>query len=185
MAQVRTTGVGPDLVLGDGSVFTWAPKRAAVAIGPPRVDGGASVWLEYRKRTTVVCGVCGAFETVSLTLRRSEGGELLWIARESARQDDIAVEFARELFGVPFHERESCVTSFTGGCWKVKRTVYDHVLATTPERAIAPGTLERVVTPKGEFEVVWTHSTEAVDPMPLCQDGPAAASDTAFAASRL
>jgi hypothetical protein len=184
VAQMRT-GLAPELVLGDGSVFTWNPSRATVAVAPPKVDSGATVWLEYTKRTTVVCPFCGAFETVSLTLRRSQGGELIWMARESPRQDDITVDDARDLFGVSFSERGSCVSSFTGGCSKVRRTVYEHVLATTPERAIAPGTLERVVTPKGEFEVVWTHSREVSNPIPLCADGPGVASDTAFAVSRL
>jgi hypothetical protein len=184
-ARVRTAGAEPELVLGDGSVLRWASAMAAVPVAPPRVAAGDSVWVEYRRVVQSVCPFCGSFTNTEMVLRRNETGEVLWIARDGHRQQDIDVALAQELFGVSFRAQAACNWSFTAGCFTAQRTQHDHVLLTTPERLLPHGRLERVSTPKGAYEVVWAHSTETNGAVPGCADGPGPASDTAFAASRL
>jgi len=182
-ARVRGAGADLELVLGDGSRLQWDASGALVAA--PRVLDGGTVWIEYDKRVEIWCSFCGTFFNAELALRRERGGQLLWIGREGHRQEDVPAALAEELFGVSFRAPPTCRLEYEAGCNEVSRTLHDHVLTTTPERLVRNGQRERVETPKGTYEILWTHSTETSRSVPRCADGPGPASDTAFAASRL
>jgi hypothetical protein len=63
--------------------------------------------------------------------------------------------------------------------------VFDHELATTPATRIRHATLETVTTAGGKYQIFWAHSEDQGVWRQLCADGPIAAHDTGFAASRL
>ena len=146
---------------------------------------GQKVWADFSRSTREVCPVCGSYQTTELQIRTAVDGILLWIGREGVALDDLSPELVQELFGVGVHERVSCQTAVAAGCYSAQRLVFDHVLETTPEQVIPAASLRHVNSARGEYDVLWAHSTNYdVGRDPGCYDGPALASDTGFAASR-
>jgi hypothetical protein len=184
-ALVRRAAAYLELVFADGSALRWTPERVPVRVAAPLVVDATTVWVDYTHQVEIYCPFCGSYYADELSIHESMGGQLLFIAREGQKLDDIGAPLVDELFGVSVHQDLVCHSSYVAGCTNVERTVFDHTLETQPEQRLEHAKVEHVITPKGEYEVVWARSIETTEPIPLCADGPGAASDTGFAASRL
>ena len=183
-ASVRRAGADFALVFADGSVLAWDQPGGAPAVSVPGLADGDSAWVDFSRLTTVVCPFCGSYPTTALEVRGSAGGPLLWIGREGPTLDDINADLVSELFGVGVHEEPACQESFSAGCFNVTRQRLDHVIETTPAQVVHAGGLSLITTPKGEYDVLWAHSSEQSVFQTNCADGPGVATDTGFAASR-
>jgi hypothetical protein len=185
VATAQGTGGTLTLVFGDSSTLMWDPALVANPVAPPNVADGGSVWVEYSKVVGVVCPNCGTYWNAKLQIRTQQGGELLWVGQEGHTLSDVSDALVNELFGVSARSQLTCALSYTAACSNVQRSLFDHVLETTPEQLVHHAALQRVTAPNGAFDVVWALSQENSTHNPSCLDGPAVASDTGFAASRL
>jgi len=184
-ATARGTGNDVMLVFADGSTLRWDTSVTEAVISPPVVADGARVWVDFSRRTSVVCPVCGSFQTTLLQIRAgSSTGPLIWIGRESVAIAEIGADLVSELFGVGAHEQVACQEAYTAGCFDVTRQQYDHILETSPAQVIPAASRRHITTSKGEYDVFWAHSTQQSVQQTLCFDGPAVGSDDGFAASR-
>ena len=147
------------------------------------MSDGSTVWVSYTKRF-VLFTTGGSYHDQKLTIRATEGGQILWVGRDGQRQSDIDAVLVSELFGVAADEQAACSVDFTAGCYNVSRVDYNHVLRTSPEQLLSHATLAQVATPNGNFDVVWALSKETLSLRVICFDGPVVVSDTGFAASR-
>jgi len=135
-ATARGTGNDVMLVFADGSTLRWDTSVTEAVISPPVVADGARVWVDFSRRTSVVCPVCGSFQTTLLQIRAgSSTGPLIWIGRESVAIAEIGADLVSELFGVGAHEQVACQEAYTAGCFDVTRQQYDHILETSPAQA--------------------------------------------------
>lgn len=182
LAGATQSGSALDLVWADGSVLRWDSTIVDKAVARPVVANGDSVWVEFSYAVQVVCPFCGTSNSTSVSIRKAEAGVVIWTGQQGHTLGDVSDAQAQELFGVSFREQASCHGKVTLGCWTTDRTLYDHILETTPEQVVPHATIARVTTPKGQYDLFWTHSTDdkATD---TCIDGPGLAADTGFAAS--
>jgi hypothetical protein len=185
-ATSRRSGGELELVFADGSALRWQAMPGAPTVALPAVSDGQAVWADFSASTSVVCPVCGSYQTTLLQIRTAMDGPLLWIGREGVALGDVSADLVQELFGVAVHEQLSCERSLSAGCFHDTRQVFDHILATTPEQVIPAASLRHIVSPKGEYDVLWAHSSDlgTYQQPTACADGPGVASDTGFAASR-
>ena len=187
-AWLRSTATGPTLTFDDGSQLLWDASGIDTPVAKPYIlqADGDRVWVDFEQRWWVVCPYCGAYQTDTIEMRESEGGKVRFIAREGDRLSDLSDAQVTEIFGVTAATRLSCSFHATAGCSEFERSQFDRVLETDPEQVILDATLTRVVSPNGEYDVFWATSSETqITWVPNCQDGPAVASDTGFAASRI
>jgi hypothetical protein len=187
-AWLRSTATGPTLTFDDGSLLLWDPSGIDTPVARPYIlqADGDRVWVAFEQRWTVVCSFCGAYQTKKIEIREGEGGRLRFIAREGAVLPDLSDAQVTEIFGVTAATRLSCSFHATAFCYEFDRSQFDRVLKTEPEQVILDATLTRVVSPNGEYDVFWAYSSETqVTWVDNCADGPAVASDTGFAASRI
>lgn len=182
-ARVRRTGEVWELVLGDSSLFRWSTSDMPDPVTAPQLTAGGSVWLNYSRQDGVVCPFCGTFFNSELSLRTKEGGMLLLFAREGNTPKNVSDALLDELFGVGNRKLPNCSSQFHAGCYEVDRTVFDHVLQTTPEQTLTHAKRNSVTTPKGTYDVFWADSQETLTNITNCKDGPGVARDAAFAAS--
>jgi hypothetical protein len=175
------------LTFDDQSTLTWTPSLVTSPIAPPKVVDGQSVWVTYSEQDHIMCPVCGAYTTAEIQIRTEQAGTLLWVARQGRILDDVSDTLVHELFGVGAREQALCTYTGQMDCHYVQSTLFDRVLETTPEQLIRHATVQRITTPKGQYEILWGHSIEVDVPSPiqLCLDGADPASETGFAASLL
>lgn len=186
-AWLRSTATGPTLAFDDGSQLLWDASGIDTPVAQPYIlqADGERVWVAFEQSWTEVCEWCGGYQTKNIEIREGEGGRLRFIAREGAVLPDLPDAQVTELFGVTSVLRLSCSFHASAGCYGFERSQFDHVLKTEPEQVILDATLTRVVSPNGEYDVFWATSSETQVTRANCQDGPAVASDTGFAASRI
>jgi hypothetical protein len=182
--SVRRSGTELVLVFPDGSALHWYATNAPNPVSPPALADGDSPWVRYFGEVRPVCPYCGLYSNRTLEIRARENGPLLWVGREGHTLQDVAEPLIHELFGVPARQQPGCTSAFQTFCFDVTRQTFDHVLETKPPRLLRHAMLERVVSPGGTYDVVWAASTDA-SKRGNCADGPAVASDTGFAASRV
>jgi hypothetical protein len=172
------------LQFADGSTLTWDPTLVAVAVAAPNINDGRSVWVEYSKAVGIIM-YGGEYWNATLQIRLKQGGQLLWIGQEGVTLSDMSDALANELFGVSVRTQQNCQTAtYAAGCYTVQRTLFDHVLETSPEQKVQHATEQTITTPNGNYDVVWALGKENISPTPQCMDGPNVASDTGFAVSR-
>ena len=181
---VRRAGSALDLIFADGSILRWDTTVIAPVVSAPTVADGQTASVSYSQRTTLVCPACGYYPTTELQIRTAGGGPLIWVGRQGATLDEVGPDIVQELFGAGSRSEPACHSTFTAGCFNVMREVFDHVLETTPEQGILAAISRHITTPKGEYDVFWTHSRENSVRMNNCNDGAGVASDNSFAASR-
>lgn len=121
----------------------------------------------------------------SISIRDSRQRQTLWLGREGSLLDEVEPELVESLFGVSYRRSFSCLTEFSVFCYDVTREIYDHVLETMPAVFIPHATPTRVVTPRGNYDVMWASSDQEERPILNCDDGPAPARDRGFAVVRL
>jgi hypothetical protein len=186
-AIARRQGVALTLTLDDGSTLTWTPSLVTNSIAPPKVVDGQSVWVTYPEQSHIMCPACGAYSTAEIQIRTEQAGTLLWIARQGRILDDVSDTLVHELFGVGAREQGVCQYTSQEACHNVQRTLFEHVLETTPEQLVRHATVQRILSPQGQYEIFWARSREVDVPtdIQLCLDGPNPASETGFAASLL
>ena len=184
-ATARISGGNIDLVFADGAVLRWDTTGVANPVAPPALADGATASIDYNRTWSVICPVCGAYYTAGMQIRTGSNQQLIWVGREGTEISDVDADLVNALFGVAVSEQLNCQSTIGAGCNNAVRHTFDHILQTTPAQTIPAAALRRVTTPGGQFDVVWAHSTEAVTPIPNCYDGPAVATDTGFAASRI
>jgi hypothetical protein len=181
--QIRTSG--PVIQIDDGSLLAWQYFEAPVP--PPSIthqqDGGDQVWIDF-EQTDQACYFCEDYRMRSLVIRDSQGGPIRFMAREGVAQPDLTAAEEMELFGVTATAQPRCTLNVSGACLSFTRTVYEHVLATTPPSLVPAGSATTVATTHGNFDIAWTASTEADEKL-NCADGPGIAHDTGFVAVRL
>lgn len=183
-ATVAMTSAGPELVFAGFGVVRWDLTGMSVAVAPPPVADGNSVWVAFSDQWLPVCPVCGSYSSRSIEIRDRQGGQILWIAFEGQKLGDVSATTQTELFGVIATVQLACSASLEGECHAFQRQVFDHVLQTTPPVLIHHGTVEKLSTPMGSYQVFWSYSQEQ-DSARTCLDGPDLASDSGFAASRV
>jgi len=182
-ATVQTVNNALALLFADGSTLVWDASLVTNPVSPPKVSNGGTVWVSYTKHNeTIPFG--GDYFNEELTIRATEGGQILWVGRDGQRQSNIDAVLVSELFGVAAEEQIACKVDFGAACSDVTRVDYNHLLKTSPEQLLPHATLTQVATPNGNYDVVWAQSKET-STTPNCIDGPGVASDTGFAASRL
>lgn len=193
-ATLRADSAGPTLTWPDGARLTWDPTGLPAGFTPPSVVGAAGapgaadqqVWAQLARHSVVVCPVCGGYETRTMDIRESEGGPVLFMAREGVRLDDLPPAQVQEVFGAGMATVASCSFQTQAACNVLRRTNLDHLLDTIPVQAIPHAVMTRVITPKGTFDVIWHASIDtAVGYVNNCADGPGIANDTGFLASRV
>ncbi|MES1165325.1 MAG: hypothetical protein ABUR63_06200, partial [Verrucomicrobiota bacterium] len=187
-AHLHGTPSGPVIVFDDGSQLAWdgtLPKALTPAV--QQTDGGIdSVWVDYERRTVVVCPFCGAYTTNRLQIRDGASGAIRFYDQSGAVLPDMTDAQITELFGVGATALHSCTFPTYAGCYSFLRTEYDHELRTSPPQTIIDATLTPITAPKGTFEVIWASSWESYSERAAgCPDGPAVATDTGFVANRL
>jgi len=183
MATVQTVNNALSLLFADGSTLAWDATLVTNPVSPPKVSAGSTVWVSYTKHNeTITMG--GDYFNEELTVRATEGGQVLWVGQDGHLQSNIDATMVSELFGVAAEEQVACSVDFVAGFYDVTRVDYNHVLKTSPEQLLPHATLTQVATPNGDYEVVWAQSKET-STITNCADGPGVASDTGFAASRL
>ena len=151
-----------------------------------QTDGGTgTVWVDFQRRTVVVCPFCGAYTTNILQIRDSQNGPLRFYDQQGAVLPNLTDGQVTELFGVGATPIQTCTFPAYAGCYSFLRTEFDHQLQTSPPQMIVDATLTPVATPHGQFQVFWASSTESyAQRQDNCSDGPAYASDTGFVANR-
>lgn len=182
-AQVAAEGAALRLIFADGSTLRWDTSQVPTAVAPPALQDGATAWVDYANKYGLVCPFCGSWRDAHMVIRPAAGADPIWVAREGNRQGDIDDALSMQLFGVPFSTQAACTFSYPADCFRVTRTTFDHVLATSPPQTLRHGELARVTTPKGTYDVVWAASTETSTIDQNCADGGTPSADTAFAAS--
>ena len=187
-ATLRSGSAGPTLAWADGAQLTWDPTGLPPEFTPPIMAGAADqqVWAQMTRHSVVVCPFCGGYETRTMDIRESEGGKVLFMAREGVRLDDLTAGQAQDVFGAGATAVATCSFQAEAGCSVFRRTNLDHVLDTIPAQAIPHAVPTRVITSNGSFEVIWHASTDtAVGYLHNCEDGAGIANDTGFLASRV
>jgi hypothetical protein len=185
-AVVEAGEAGPTLIFDDGSRLLWDSTKIQTQV-PLQLELDAnSVWVSYSESTTVLCPYCGSYSAQGITVREREDGELLVVAQQGHRLDDLAGSaLVLELFGADGVARPRCSYFVTAHCYTYDRTEFDHALLTDPEQFIPGAKLTRVRTDNGDYDVLWAHSEhENLERTPLCSDGPVDANDTGFLAIR-
>jgi hypothetical protein len=186
MASLRLGSAGPTVAFDDGSTLSWNGSLPALSMPFVRQVAGDRVWVDFEQRTTVVCPVCGAYETNSLQLRDSAGGAVRFYDQAGDLLPNLTDAQVMDIFGVAATAVQNC--SFhsvaTSGCASFVRTEFDHTLATTPPETIPDATWTEIDSPNGNYQVFWASSAETnlqVDPN--CLDGAAVATDNGFVAA--
>jgi hypothetical protein len=186
IASLRSTASGPAIVFGDGAQLAWDGTLPA-ALKPYVVQasgGGDSVWVDYEKRTIVVCPFCGAYTTYTLEIRNGPAGKIRFYDQQGAVLPNLTDAQVMDIFGVPATATRSCTFSARAGCYSYLRSEFDHQLATTPPQTIPDATLTEVTAPNGTFQVSWASSSETdVHFDTNCADGPNVATDNGFVAA--
>jgi hypothetical protein len=181
---VQRSATRLELVLADGSRLVWSATAGAMTVRPPLLADGDAAWIAYDHDEICVSGCFGGrYQRDQLEIRSGETGRVLWLAMQGQELASLGDDRVLELFGVKAHAQASCRHSFAAGCWTAERTIYDHVLETTPPALLHHAQVERVSTAKGSYDVLWAESMEDVTYDTRCADGPEAAHDRGFAAS--
>lgn len=186
MASLRSGSAGPTVVFDDGSKLTWNGTLPASSMPFVRQAAGDRVWVDFERRTTVVCPVCGAYETNSLELRDSAGGAVRFYDQAGEVLPNLTDAQVVQIFGVSATPVQNCSfhTAATYGCAAFVRTEFDHTLATTPTQTIPDATWTEIDSPKGKYQVFWASSSETdVHFDPNCLDGAGVATDNGFVAT--
>jgi hypothetical protein len=93
-------------------------------------------------------------------------GHLIWLVGDSS----AALE---QSLGAPVEAVESCTATYHEPCaGRVERTVYDHIVKSTPEQRIPAGEPALVNTPNGTYLITWYSETRRVLSAESCEDGP-------------
>jgi len=186
MASLRSTASGPAIVFGDGSQLVWdgtLPSALKPYVQQAGADGD-SVWVDYEKKITVVCAVCGAYTTYTLEIRNGQSGKVRFYDQQGAVLPNLTDVQVTDIFGVTATATPSCTFPTYGGCYSFLRSEFDHQLSTTPPQTILDATLTEVTAPNGTFQVIWASSKESYAQLELnCADGPAVATDNGFVAT--
>jgi len=178
---LRSTASGPLIVFADGSQLAWDGTLPAALIP----SAAAAVDVDYERKTTVVCSVCGAYTTNTLVLRDPASGRVIFYDQQGDVLPALSDATVADIFGVPATALQTCTYQASAGCYRFLRSEYDHQLATSPPQNVADATLTAVTTPNGNFEVIWASSYESyIQREADCLDGPGVANDAGFVATR-
>jgi hypothetical protein len=97
---------------------------------------------------------------------RDAAGRLIWLVHDSSAG-------LEQSLGAPVEAVESCTATYHEPCeGRIERTVYDHVVKSTPEQRIPAGEPALVNTPNGTYLVTWYSETRRVFSGEFCSDGP-------------
>jgi hypothetical protein len=187
LASLEMGARGPVILFADGSQLAW-DRTLPPAVMPyvAQTDGGhESVWVDFEKKTTVVCPFCGAYTTYKLQLRNGAAGKLRFYDQQGDVLPNLTDAQVMDIFGAPATATPSCTFPAYAGCNSFLRSEFDHQLATNPSQTILDATPTQVTAPNGKFEVIWASSSESyVETMQGCgEDGPGVATDTGFVAA--
>jgi hypothetical protein len=188
LASLRSTASGPAVVFGGGTQLTWDGTLPSALMPYVQQAGttGDSVWVDYEKRTVVVCPFCGAYTTYTLEIRNSHGGPIRFYDQAGNVLPNLTNSQVMDIFGVSAAAIQTCTFPAYAGCNMLLRSEFDHQLQTTPPQTVVDATLTKVTTPSGSFQVIWASSIESyVQTIEGCGDGPGVASDTGFVATLL
>ena len=155
IASLQSTASGPVIVFGDGAQLAW-DGTLPPALRPTLAQAsgaGDSVWVDYEKRTIVVCPFCGAYTTYTLEIRNGQAGKIRFYDQQGAVLPNLTDARVMEIFGAPATATRSCAFSARAGCNSYLRSEFDHQLATTPPQTILDATLTEVTAPNGTFQV--------------------------------
>jgi hypothetical protein len=182
------SNTGPlELAFDDSSILSWDTTGIINPVQAPVLNGLGSVWVDYSYSANSACGppACATFTRTELYLRDREGGSLLWVGREGDQADDVSDALVSELFGVVATRQPFCQFEFTAECQDTIRTLFNHVLQTTPAQVLQHARIEHVVTPNGQYQVVWAYSQETHTPVYGYCEAVHLPHDRGFAASRI
>jgi hypothetical protein len=149
----------------------------------PTFAQGGRLWLDYLRTVEVVCSVCGGLDRWTLSIRASEGGDVLWLGRGGGAEE-LAPETLLDLFGVSERRELACHAQQRDDCISFDADLFDHVLETEPEQRIPFGKRTRVSAPNGTFDVMFATATLAGSP-DVCTDNIPPYGGRDFAASRV
>jgi hypothetical protein len=165
----------------DGSVLSWNPAMTS-SIPRPTFAQGGRLWVDYSRSVRIYCSVCGSDDGWTLSIRTSEGGEVLWLGRGGdVTEADPASLF--DLFGVSERQELACHVA-RSDCDSFDADVFDHVLETQPEQRLPYGTRTRASTPRGMFDVMFATAT-VTGTLGACSDTIPPYGGRDFAASRV
>ena len=185
-AVSRNDDSGLALEFADGSALRYDPSLVPVALSSPALPDGTEVWASYELTSTIVCPFCGAYATRTIEIRDAAGGTILWIGEESAGLDPVDPALIAALFGTTVRYEPVCVDSSVapGTCVDGDLVEFDIVLETQPEQVVRRGEAAHLVTPGGNYDVLWAASETRNVHSTGCVDGAALTADRAFAAAR-
>jgi hypothetical protein len=147
-----------EATLDDGAV-----ARFTVPGGPLPAPG--RVELALSEHDTSV----NPFNTYSQTWSsgRDDAGRLIWFVGASSGE-------LEQSLGAQVEAVESCSATYHESCeGRIERTVYDHVVKSTPEQRIPAGEPTLVNTPNGTYLVTWFSETRRLlSAGEYCFDGP-------------
>jgi len=188
MASLRSTATGPVIAFDDGSRLAWDGTLPS-ALEPyvaQASGGGDAVWVDYEKRTTVVCPFCGAYTTYTLEIRNGHDGPVRFYDQAGDVLPNLTDAQVMDIFGTTATAVQSCTFPAIAGCSQYLRSEFDHQLGA---QTLLDATLTEVTAPNGKFQVIWASSVESyVEPLPAenCGlDNPGVATDTGFVATLL
>jgi hypothetical protein len=178
-AEIKSLVGGPLIAFADGSQLTWDGTLPAALAPGARTD----VSVDYERKTTVVCAVCGAYTTNTLLIRDTSG-QIVFYDQQGDVLPSLSDTMVKDIFGVAATTLQTCTYPVSTGCYEYLRSEFDHQLATSPAQTITDAALTTVTAPNGKFAVIWASSNESyVLREENCLNGPGVATDTGFVAT--
>jgi hypothetical protein len=165
-AKVRRQGAGITLTLADGTTLRWDDAAGVAPLGPPDLADGSTVWVDWGWWEWRAIG--RTFTAgYQLQIRARQDGPPLWASAEGVGFGDVEETLVRDVFGVPAQAVDFCERRGGEGCAASVWSVTDHVLQTSPPITVHHGRRERVTTPVGTYDVLWTQTSDY--PLPTAE----------------
>ncbi|HKO93126.1 MAG TPA: hypothetical protein VJU61_18350 [Polyangiaceae bacterium] len=106
----------------------------------------------------------GGLSVSSSSVARDTAGQLVWLVAPDA-DEQLA-----ELVGARIQTVRSCRTRFEDCQGVFERTVFDHVVQTTPEQRIAAAEPTLIDTPSGTYLITWYSAEIEQKAEQICED---------------